>query len=173
MSLQRTRFENHDRVAVTAGFVNHSATPVANVSLTLEVDGQSIQSLPVERRAARLGERHVRPVHRRVAQHARDGEAARRRDQRATTCSTSSCRRRSRCASSSSTAPAPDSEALYLLRALAIGEAPRVELTAARADARSPTPMRAPPQVVVLNDVQVSDDLADRLRASSTRAAAC
>ena len=36
VSLQRTRFENHDRVAVTAGLVNHGDAPVSNVSLTLE-----------------------------------------------------------------------------------------------------------------------------------------
>src|SRR3954447_10256531 len=46
VSLQRTRFENHDRVVVTAGLVNHSDKPVSNVALTLEVDGQAIQSLP-------------------------------------------------------------------------------------------------------------------------------
>src|SRR3954465_15710851 len=44
ISLQRTRFENHDRVAVTAGVVNHGARPVSRVSLSLDVDGQSIQS---------------------------------------------------------------------------------------------------------------------------------
>src|SRR6185436_1974753 len=46
VSLQRTRFENHDRVAVTAGLVNHSPKAVSNVMLSLAVDGQSIQSLP-------------------------------------------------------------------------------------------------------------------------------
>jgi len=58
--------------------------------------------------------------------------------------------------------PGADSEALYLTRALAIGEAPRVELASrtpagfSDADARGAA-------VVVLNDVQTSDDLADRL----------
>src|SRR6185436_16202325 len=46
VSMQRTRFENHDRVAVTGGLVNRGDTPVSNVSLTLEVDGQTVQSLP-------------------------------------------------------------------------------------------------------------------------------
>jgi Mg-chelatase subunit ChlD len=41
VSLQRTRFENHDRIAVTAGLVNHSTKPVSGVQLSLEVDGQS------------------------------------------------------------------------------------------------------------------------------------
>src|SRR3954471_9879174 len=48
VSLQRTRFENHDRIGVTAGVVNHSDKPVKGVSLALEVDGQSIQSQPAD-----------------------------------------------------------------------------------------------------------------------------
>src|SRR5207245_3455745 len=45
VSLQRTRFENHDRIAVTGGVVNHSAKPASRVAVALEVDGQTIQSL--------------------------------------------------------------------------------------------------------------------------------
>src|SRR3954462_10151603 len=48
VSLQRTRFENHDRIAVTAGVVNHSAKPASGVTLSLEVDGNAIQSLPAD-----------------------------------------------------------------------------------------------------------------------------
>src|SRR4029450_8077389 len=44
VSLQRSRFENHDRVAVTAGVVNHSENAVKGVSLSLDVDGKAIQS---------------------------------------------------------------------------------------------------------------------------------
>src|SRR5829696_5804684 len=44
VSLQRTRFENHDRVAVTAGVVNHGPKPLSGVALAIEIDGQSIQS---------------------------------------------------------------------------------------------------------------------------------
>ena len=47
VSLQRTRFENHDRVTVTAGVVNHSAA-AARATLALEMDGQSIQSQSTE-----------------------------------------------------------------------------------------------------------------------------
>jgi hypothetical protein len=55
-----------------------------------------------------------------------------------------------------------ESEALYLLRALAIGESPRVELTPRTPATFSDADTRAA-HVVVLNDVQATDDLADRL----------
>src|SRR5688572_27737938 len=47
VSLQRTRFENHDRITVTAGVVNHSKA-ASRATLALEVDGQSIQSQSAE-----------------------------------------------------------------------------------------------------------------------------
>jgi hypothetical protein len=55
-----------------------------------------------------------------------------------------------------------DAEALYLTRALGIGESPRVELTVRSATTFSDADARAA-AVVILNDVQVSDDLVDRL----------
>jgi hypothetical protein len=55
-----------------------------------------------------------------------------------------------------------DSEALYLTRALAIEESPRVELTPRAPTTVSDADLRAA-SVIVLNDVQVSDELADRL----------
>jgi hypothetical protein len=55
-----------------------------------------------------------------------------------------------------------ESDALYLSRALAIGESPRVELTSRTPTTFSDADARAA-AVVILNDVQVSDDLADRL----------
>jgi len=48
VSLQRTRFENHDRVVVTAGLVNHSTKPVKGATLALEIDGNAVQSLPAD-----------------------------------------------------------------------------------------------------------------------------
>src|SRR5436190_1798604 len=48
VSLQRTRFENHDRVVVTAGLVNHSTKPVHGATLALEIDGNAIQSLATD-----------------------------------------------------------------------------------------------------------------------------
>src|SRR6187455_1640885 len=48
VSLQRTRFENHDRVVVTAGVVNHGPAPVKGASLALEIDGNAIQSMATD-----------------------------------------------------------------------------------------------------------------------------
>src|SRR3954468_18493610 len=45
VTLQRTRFENQDRVTVTGGVANHSAS-AARVTLSLDLNGQQIQSLP-------------------------------------------------------------------------------------------------------------------------------
>jgi hypothetical protein len=161
VSLQRTRFENHDRVAVTAGLVNHSAKPVANVSLSLEVDGNVIQSLPAN--AAAGGSASVTFAPFTVAS----------RNMRATVRLPEDALSRDNVFHFVVSPSEPvraividragaDSEALYLMRALAIGEAPRVELSARAPATFSDADARAA-QVVIVNDVQVSDELADRL----------
>ena len=161
VSLQRTRFENHDRVAVTAGLVNHSAKPVANVNLSLEVDGNVIQSLPVS--AAAGGSASVTFAPFTVAS----------RNMRATVKLPEDALARDNVFHFVVSPLEPvraividragaDGEALYLMRALAIGEAPRVELSARAPATFSDADARAA-QVVVVNDVQVSDELADRL----------
>jgi hypothetical protein len=161
VSLQRTRFENHDRVAVTAGIVNHSPKPVSNVMLSLDVDGQSIQSMPASAAAGASTSVTFAPftvASRNMRGTIRLPDDALKRDNvfhfvvspaepvQAFVINRSGA----------------DKQSLYLSRALAIGESPRVELTMrtpttfSDADARSA-------DVVILNDVQVSDDLADRL----------
>ena len=79
VSLQRTRFENHDRVVVTAGVVNHGKKPVTGATLALEIDGNAIQSLPTDVAPGGSSSVTFSPVHRRVAQHARHGAPAGRR----------------------------------------------------------------------------------------------
>jgi hypothetical protein len=44
VSMQRTVSSNQERVAITGGVVNHSARPVANLELTLEIDGRAVQT---------------------------------------------------------------------------------------------------------------------------------
>ena len=115
-----------------------------------------------ERRAGRFVERHVRPLHRRLAQHAGAGQAPRAdalaRDNVFNFVVSPSEPVRAIVINR----PGADGEALYLTRALAIGEAPRVELASRTPATFSDADARAA-AVVVLNDVQVSDDLADRL----------
>ena len=60
--------------------------------------------------------------------------------------------------------PGAENEALYVDRALPIGESPRVELASRTPTAFSDADARAV-AVVVVNDVPVTDDLADRLSA--------
>src|SRR5262245_11206941 len=163
VSLQRTRFENHDRVAVTAGLVNHSDKPVSNVSLTLEVDGNTIQSLPASAAPGGSGSVTFAPFT--VAS----------RNMRASVKLPSDALARDNVfhfvVSPSEPVrvfvvdrPGAEAEALYVDRALPIGEAPRVELTTRTPASLSDADLRAA-AVVVLNDVQVADDFADRLSA--------
>jgi Aerotolerance regulator N-terminal/von Willebrand factor type A domain len=161
VSLQRTRFENHDRIAVTAGVVNHSTKPVSGATLTLEIDGQSIQSQKAD--VAAGGSSSVTFAPFTVAS----------RNMRGTVRLPDDPLKRDNLFHFVVSPSEPvhavvinrggaEKEALYLSRALAIGDAPRVELTTRTpgtftdADARQAA-------VILLNDVQVPDELADRL----------
>ncbi len=160
VSLQRTRFENQDRVAVTAGVTNHSAS-AARVTVSLDLNGQQIQALPlsidpngtasVTFAAFTIASRNMRATVRLPADGlARDnvfhfvvspGEPV-----RTIVVNRSGAER----------------ESLYLLRALSIGDAPRVALAERTGDTLSDNDLRTS-QVLILNDVPVGDGLADRL----------
>ena len=161
VSLQRTRFENHDRVVVTGGVVNHSTKPVIGATLTLEVDGQSIQSLATD--VSPGGSNSVTFAPFTVASRNMHGTVRLPADGlmrdnvfhfvvspsepvRALVLNRSGAER----------------EALYLFRALAISESPRVALTARTPATVSDADLRLA-SVVLVNDVQVPDELADRL----------
>lgn len=161
VSLQRSRFENHDRIAVTAGLVNHSGSAVSSVPVSLEVDGKSIQSLPAN--VAPGGSSSVTFAPFTVAS----------RNMRGTIRLPDDGLKRDNVFHFVVSPSEPvrvfavgragaERQSLYLARALSIGEAPRVELVArtpasfSDADARQAA-------VVILNDVQTPDDLADRL----------
>ena len=160
ISLQRTRFENHDRVAVTGGVVNHSAKP-AHVPITLVVDGQPIQTLAADVAAHGSGSVTFSPftvASRNMRGVVKLGDDAIARDNVFNFVVSPSEPVRVTVISR----PGSDAQTLFLSRALAIGEDPRVELTPrtpttfSDADARSAG-------VVIVDDVQVQDDLADRL----------
>jgi len=161
VSLQRTRFENHDRIAVTAGLVNHSTKPVSGVQLSLEVDGQSIQSLPAS--AAPGGSSSVTFAPFTVAS----------RNMRASVKLPDDALKRDNVFHFVVSPSEPvrvfvigragaERQSLYLARALAIGESPRVELVTRTPTAFSDADARQA-AVVILNDIQAPDDLADRL----------
>jgi Aerotolerance regulator N-terminal/von Willebrand factor type A domain len=161
ISLQRTRFENHDRVVVTAGVVNHSTKPVTGAVLSLEIDGNTIQSMPADVAPGASSSVTFNPFT--VAS----------RNMRGAVRLPADALKRDNVFHFVVSPSEPvhavvvnrggaDREALFLGRALAIGEAPRVEMlprtptTVTDADLRQAS-------VVLLNDVQVPDELADRL----------
>jgi Mg-chelatase subunit ChlD len=160
VALQRTRFENQDRVAVTAGVANHSASP-ARVTLSLDLNGQPIQSLPVSVEPNGTASVTFAPFtisSRNMRATVRLPPDALSRDNvfhfvvspgepvRTMVVSRSGAQR----------------ESLYLLRALSIGDTPRVEITERTSDTLSDNDLRLA-RVVILNDVPVADALADRL----------
>jgi hypothetical protein len=161
VSLQRSRFENHDRVTVTAGVVNHGAAPASRVALALEVDGQSIQSQVTD--VAPGGSSSVTFAPFTVAS----------RNMRGTIKLPGDGLTRDNVFHFVVSPSEPvrafvinragaEREALYLARALAISESPRVEL-AMRTPASFSDADARQAGVVMLNDVQVPDELADRL----------
>ena len=160
VSLQRTRFENHDRVVVTAGVVNHGHKPV-NATLALEVDGNAIQSLSTDVAAGgsssvtfgafTVASRNMRGIVRLPSDTLKRDNAfhfvvSPSEPVHAIVVNRGGAER----------------EALYLTRALAISESPRVELTPRTPATVSDADLRLA-TVVILNDVQVPDELADSL----------
>jgi hypothetical protein len=161
VSLQRTRFENHDRVVVTAGVVNHGPKPVTGTTLALEVDGNVIQSLRADVAAGGSSSVTFSPFT--VAS----------RNMRGTVRLPADGLTRDNTFHFVVSPSEPvhavvvnrggaEREALYLSRALAIGESPRVELAARTPATVSDADLRQA-SVVLLNDIQVQDELADRL----------
>ena len=162
VSLQRTRFENHDRVVVTAGVVNHGPRPVTRAALALEIDGNVIQSLPAD--VAPGGSSSVTFGPFTVAS----------RNMRGTVRLPADALVRDNVFHFVVSPSEPvhalvvnrggaEREALYLSRALAIGESPRVELTSRTPTTVTDADLRQT-SVVLLNDIQAPDDLVDRLR---------
>ena len=161
VSLQRTRFENHDRVVVTAGVVNHGRQPVTGAMLALEVDGNAIQSLPAD--VAPGGSSSVTFNPFTVAS----------RNMRGTVRLPADGLKRDNVFHFVVSPSEPvhalvinrggaEKEALFLTRALAISESPRVDLLTRTPTTVSDADFRQA-AVVLVNDVQMPDELADRL----------
>jgi Mg-chelatase subunit ChlD len=160
VALQRTRFENQDRVAVTAGVANHSAS-AARVTLSLDLNGQQIQALPVSVEPNGTASVTFAPF------------TVSSRNMRATVRLPSDALARDNVFHFVVSPGEPvrtvvmsragaERESLYLLRALSIGDTPRVEITERTSDTLSDGDLRLA-AVVILNDVPVSDAMADRL----------
>lgn len=161
VSLQRTRFENQDRVVVTAGVVNHAASPASRVPIALDVNGQPVQSLPADVAANGSASVTFAPVT--IAS----------RNMRASVRLPADGLARDNVFYFVLSPSEPVSlvlvnrsgaerENLYIARALGVGEAPRIDLTTRTPETLTDADTRRA-AVIVLNDVQVADALAGRL----------
>lgn len=161
VSLQRTRFENQDRVVVTAGAVNHASSAASHVPVALEVNGQPVQSLPADAAAngsasvtfapVTIASRNMRAAVRLPA----DGLA---RDNVFYFVLSPS----EPVVVMLVNRQGAERENLYIARALGIGESPRIELTTRTPDTLTEADMRRA-GVIILNDIPAQDALAGRL----------
>ncbi|HEY7056238.1 MAG TPA: BatA and WFA domain-containing protein, partial [Vicinamibacterales bacterium] len=161
VSLERTRFENQDRVVVTGGLTNHGATAVAHVPVTLEVNGRPIQTLPVDvapNASASVSFAPLTVASRNMRATVRIPDDNLARDNIFDFVLSPSEPLKAVLVSR----PGAERENLYVTRALAIGDAPRVDLVVRTADAVSDADLRNT-AIVIVNDVQASDALATRL----------
>ena len=168
VSLQQSEFQNQQRITVTTGAVNH--TDVAGVERRDQPRNRRPRD-PVPARQHRgpgIGVDHVRSRHRRRPQRACDGASRRRRARRATTCfhfvvspedpvDVIIAERGERPGSGRNTS-------LYLTRAVAVSETPRIDAKVRQADSLSNEDLAAA-SVVILNDAPIAQTTAERLQA--------
>jgi hypothetical protein len=161
VSLQRSRFENQERVAVTAGVMNHGERAANAVELTLEVGGRPVQTQRVSlepRGSTSVTFDPITLTERNVRASVRLANDPLLRDNvfhfvlspedpvRVVIAERGSSREAS----------------LYLSRALAVGGSPRFETTIRQADSLSAEDLTA--AVVILNDAPVPQAAAERLQ---------
>jgi hypothetical protein len=161
-TIERTRFENQDRVVVTVGVANHGDAAASRVPVTLEINGQLTQtqtadvaphaSASVVFAPFTVASRNMRGVLRLPD----DGLA---RDNAAffvvsplDPVHVAIVNR-----------PGAEREAFYVARALAIGDEPRADVVMRTPDTLADADLR-PGSIVVLNDVPVSDRLAAQVQ---------
>ena len=162
VSLQRSSFSTQQRIAVTAGVVNHGTAAVQGVEVTLELGGRAVQTQRVNVEAGGSTSTTFEPVtvaERNMRASVRLPKDALERD------------------NVFNFVVSPDEPvrvmlvdrpgasrdgSLYLSRALAVGESPRFEVVPRGADALSNEDLTRA-SVVVLNDVPVPSALAERL----------
>ena len=152
VSLQRSTFSNQQRIAVTAGVVNHGPAAVKGVELSLELGGRGVQTRRVDVEPGGSASATFDPVtvaEKNVRAAVRLPKDALERDNVFNFVASPDEPVRVVLAERPG---APRDGSLYLTRALAVGEAPRFEVTARGADGLSAEDL-AKASVVVLNDV--------------------
>lgn len=160
VALERSMFADQERVTVTAGVANHGARPLAGVDVTLEINGRAIQTLALRVEAHASASATFAPVT------VTGGEM------RGTVTLPDDALPRDNAFHFMVSAGRPirtvlvdrsaGREALYLSRALGVGDSPKFDTVARAADALSADDLQSA-GIVILNDVQVSSVLAGRL----------
>ena len=164
VSLQRSEFQNQQRITVTTGAVNHTDVAATNVEIALELGGRAIQSRRVNVAARGSASATFDPVtvaDRNVRASVRMADDALPRD------------------NVFHFVVSPEdpvdvivgerpgsgrNTSLYLTRAVAVSEAPRIEAKVRQADSLSAEDL-ATASVVILNDVPIAQTTAERLQA--------
>jgi hypothetical protein len=160
VSLVRSTFSNQERIAVTAGLVNRTERPVAGSSVTLEVDGLTVATKPLDIEPGAAASVAFEPLivnARNMRGTVRVAEDALQTDNAFSFVLSPSEPVRVAVVDRGGSAGGP-----YLARALAVGESPRFETVTRQADALSDDDLRRS-AVVILNDVSVGAPLARRL----------
>jgi hypothetical protein len=160
-TLQRMRFENQDRIVVSAGVVNHGASP-AHVPVALEMNGRAVQTQAVEVAANASSSVTFTPVtvasrNMRGALRIPDDGLARDNVSYFVASPLDPVHL------AVVDRPGAERESFYVARALAIGEQPRVEVVTRTPETLADVDLQ-PGAVVVLNDIAVSEALAGRLQ---------
>src|SRR5688500_4489505 len=162
VAIERPTFSDQERVIVTAGVTNHGAKALDTVDVTLEVNGRGIQTQRVKVDPNASSSTTFAPVTltaSEVRATVRVGDDAMNRDNAFHFMVAAGRPVR---IVLSSRAGGRDSGALYLGRALGVGETPRFDLVSRDLESLTADDLQ-PGGLVVLNDVQVSSGVAERL----------
>jgi hypothetical protein len=164
VSLQQSEFQNQQRIAVTTGAVNHTDVAVSNVEIALEIGGRAIQSRRVNVAARGSASATFDPVtvaDRNVRATVRLADDALASDNVFNFVVSPENPVDVIIAERSGSAR---NTSLYLARAVAVSEAPRIEAKVRQADSLSSEDL-ATASVVILNDAPIAQTTAERLQA--------
>lgn len=168
VSLQRSTFSEQDRVTVTGGVTNHGSNAVANLPITLEIDGRAVQTERVSvepNSSASVTFAPVTPAAQNTRGTVRIGDDALAVDNAFNF--TVSPKEPLRIIIAERPGATREGS-LYLSRALALGETPPFDITTKSIDAVS-TDDLSRASVVILNDAPVAQLTAERLGAFVAR----
>jgi Aerotolerance regulator N-terminal/von Willebrand factor type A domain len=163
VALQNTEFESQHRVTVTTGAVNHTDAPVSNVEITLEIGGRAIQTRRISVAANGSSSTTFDPVtvaERNIRGTVRLADDALARDNVFHFVVSPEDPVKVIIGEGSG---AQRNTSLYLARAVAVSETPRIDATIRQADSLSNEDL-ATAAVVIVNDAPIAQTTAERLQ---------